>query len=605
MAFYLYLVVLLATSAPLATSGFNFSNIAVKEHIDEPPQSWKNLGLAPPDHILHLRIALPQSDFAALERHLYQVSDPAHERYGAHLTREEVEALVKPKRESVNLVEEWLTMHGVDIHRDVTRSPAGDWLNLALPVGLVEIMLHTTYHVWTHDDGSSLVRTTEYSLPAHLNDHIQLIQPTTMFSRTRRFRASFIWDDEGSANIVADVIGLESNFSSTHTGIDPGCRTRITVSCLKQIYNAVGYNTTRDNGNQIAVTGYLEEFANKQDLHSFFAQQRSDAIDSSFKEILINGGLNSQNLSAAGPEASLDVQFAFGLTFPTPATFYSTGGRAPFKPDLNVPTDMNEPYLDWLDYVLSHPNVPQTISTSYGDEEQTVPKSYALRVCQGYAQLGARGVSLLFGSGDGGVGGVDPNPTQLCTTNDGRNATRFIANFPASCPFVTAVGATQGFAPEVATTRFGSGGGFSDYFQRPAYADEAVASFFEQFPKDTYAGLFNPEGAPIPDVSAQGDLYLIFLAGVQRLIGGASAATPTFASIISMLNDARINAGKPPLGWLNPMLYSKGFEGLNDILVGNNPGCGTQGFNCTRGWDPITGLGTPDFAKLKTIVMGL
>lgn len=95
MAFYLYLVVLLATSAPLATSGFNFSNIAVKEHIDEPPQSWKNLGLAPPDHILHLRIALPQSDFAALERHLYQVSDPAHERYGAHLTREEVEALVK------------------------------------------------------------------------------------------------------------------------------------------------------------------------------------------------------------------------------------------------------------------------------------------------------------------------------------------------------------------------------------------------------------------------------------------------------------------------------------------------------------------------------
>lgn len=76
---------------------------------------------------------------------------------------------------------------------------------------------------------------------------------------------------------------------------------------------------------------------------------------------------------------------------------------------------------------------------------------------------GARGVSLLFGSGDGGVGGVDPNPTQLCTTNDGRNATRFIANFPASCPFVTAVGATQGFAPEVATTRFGSGGGFSDY----------------------------------------------------------------------------------------------------------------------------------------------
>ena len=53
-----------------------------------------------------------------------------------------------------------------------------------------------------------------------------------------------------------------------------------------------------------------------------------------------------------------------------------------------------------------------------------------------------------------------------------------------------------------------------------------------------------------------------------------------------MLNDARISAGKPALGFLNPWLYETGCAGLNDITVGNNPGCGTEGFNSTIGWDP-------------------
>jgi tripeptidyl-peptidase I len=63
------------------------------------------------------------------------------------------------------------------------------------------------------------------------------------------------------------------------------------------------------------------------------------------------------------------------------------------------------------------------------------------------------------------------------------------------------------------------------------------------------------------------------------LITGTSAATPAFAGMVSLLNDALIAAGKNPLGFLNPMLYSIGVDGLNDITSGNAPGCGTQGFN--------------------------
>jgi len=114
------------------------------------------------------------------------------------------------------------------------------------------------------------------------------------------------------------------------------------------------------------------------------------------------------------------------------------------------PTDTNEPYLTWINYALAQDDLPQVLSSSYGDDEQTVPCSYAKRVCSGFAQLGARGISILFSSGDYGVGA---NGT--CFSNTDPSKQMFIPTFPASCPWVTSVGGTQGssnrnFLPEVA-----------------------------------------------------------------------------------------------------------------------------------------------------------
>ena len=96
------------------------------------------------------------------------------------------------------------------------------------------------------------------------------------------------------------------------------------------------------------------------------------------------------------------------------------------------------------------------------------------------------------------------------------------------------------------------------------------------------------------------------------------------------MNDFRLSHGKAPLGFLNPLIYSKGVAGFNDITSGSNPGCGTNGFPAGAGWDPVsgsadfvgirwrisfgetcssdvlslqvTGLGTPDFGKLKELL---
>ena len=95
----------------------------------------------------------------------------------------------------------------------------------------------------------------------------------------------------------------------------------------------------------------------------------------------------------------------------------------------------------------------------------------------------------------------------------------------------------------------------------------------------TFIGYSLPFSQAYPDVSAQSRRFLIYFQGLAGLISGTSAAAPTFAGIVSLLNDANLAAGKPPLGFLNPMLYSIGVGGLNDITQGNAPGCGTQGFN--------------------------
>jgi len=225
-----------------------------------------------------------------------------------------------------------------------------------------------------------------------------------------------------------------------------------------------------------------------------------------------------------------------------------------------------------------------------------VPEDYAERVCREFAVLGARGSSIIFASGDGGVG--SSNVTQ-CVSNDGKNRPTFLPAFPASCPYVTAVGGTTGF-PEVATPF--SGGGFSNYFAQPSYQAAAVQAYLAQNPNAQNLGLFNPAGRAYPDVSAQSARFLIWWRKRSGLISGTSASTPTFAGMIALLNDASIAAGKPSLGFLNPMLYSIGQGGLNDVTQGSNPGCGTLGFNAAPGWDPVTGLGTPNFGKLKDIL---
>ena len=100
-------------------------------------------------------------------------------------------------------------------------------------------------------------------------------------------------------------------------------------------------------------------------------------------------------------------------------------------------------------------------------------------------------------------------------------------------------------------------------------------------------------GRGYPDISAQGLYFAFAWNQTFSSISGTSASTPLSASIIFLVNDELIACHKRPLGFLNPWLYSKGYKGFTDILAGNSSSCGTAGFPITKGWDPVTGFGTP------------
>lgn len=142
-----------------------------------------------------------------------------------------------------------------------------------------------------------------------------------------------------------------------------------------------------------------------------------------------------------------------------------------------------------------------------------------------------------------------------------------------------------------------SSGGFSNVFAAPSYQASAVQTYLSGL-GGANKGRFNAAGRAFPDVSAIGHDLGIVVDGQLQGVDGTSCSAPVFASMVALLNDALAAAGKAPLGFLNPFMYANP-GAFFDITTGDNPGCGTNGFPASEGWDPVTGLGTPNFTALK------
>lgn len=121
-------------------------------------------------------------------------------------------------------------------------------------------------------------------------------------------------------------------------------------------------------------------------------------------------------------------------------------------------------------------------------------------------------------------------------------------------------------------------------------------------------GIYNAAGRGYPDISAVGDYGLVWVGGSAGLSGGTSMSAPIVGGIINRINEERINVGKGPVGFINPVLY-KYQEMFHDVVHGGmvdpRSKCKGKSFDASRGWDPVTGMGTPKYDKLLSVFIEL
>lgn len=231
--------------------------------------------------------------------------------------------------------------------------------------------------------------------------------------------------------------------------------------------------------------------------------------------------------------------------------------------------------------IHSSQNPSNIVSISWGGSESGWRNAAAMEMDQVLQEAALLGISVFAASGDGG-------------SSDGATGTH--VNFPASSPNCTACGGTSltesdnMITGEVTWNNFNgyaTGGGVSAIFPLPSFQNQAGV------PPAPGTGT---SGRGVPDVGGNADPntgYQVLIDGQSQILGGTSAVAPLWAGLAALLNQSL----GCPIGFLNPTLYSTILQagGLNDITEGDNITNGSTDEWCAGpGWDPCTGLGSPN-----------
>lgn len=529
------------------------------------PPGWVSLGRVDPEEELSLTFALKQRNLERLSELVQAVSDPSSPQYGKYLTLEDVAELVQPSPLTLLTVQKWLSAAGARNCDSVTTQ---DFLTCWLSVRQAELLLPgAEFHRYVGGPTKThVIRSPHpYQLPQALAPHVDFV------GGLHRFPPS-----SPRQRPEPQQVGTVS----LHLGVTP--------SVLRQRYNLtakdVGSGTTN---NSQACAQFLEQYFHNSDLTEFMR-----LFGGSFThQASVAKVVGKQGRGRAGIEASLDVEYLMSAGANISTWVYSSPGRH----------EAQEPFLQWLLLLSNESSLPHVHTVSYGDDEDSLSSIYIQRVNTEFMKAAARGLTLLFASGDTGAG---------CWSVSGRH--KFRPSFPASSPYVTTVGGTSFKNPFLITDEvvdYISGGGFSNVFPRPPYQEEAVAQFLKSSSHLPPSSYFNASGRAYPDVAALSDGYWVVSNMVPiPWVSGTSASTPVFGGILSLINEHRILNGRPPLGFLNPRLYQQHGTGLFDVTHGCHESCLNeevegQGFCSGPGWDPVTGWGTPNFpALLKTLL---
>ncbi len=344
-------------------------------------------------------------------------------------------------------------------------------------------------------------------------------------------------------------------------------------------------------------TGY-----STSDLEAYFAKLRLPMPK--ITPVGVSGGANLPGIEPnSDVEVMLDIEVAGAIAPGASIAVY-------FAPNTG------KGFVDVLSAAV-HDSVrkPSVISISWGGPEDIPYTTKQQRdsleqILQDASRLG---ITVCCSAGDDGSPDLPLVDSQGQMLRDGKPH----VDFPASSPFALACGGTTltasngSIASEVVWNegdptgpkdrhpRGSTGGGVSNVFKIPSYQSGVTVS-------KSPTGF---AGRGSPDVSGNADSatgYLVKLAKIPQLVpvGGTSAVAPLWAGLIALINQRLTAQGKQSVGLPHPHLYQTP-GAFRDITSGNNDvGRTLHEYSASQGWDPCTGLGTPDGTRVMTALGG-
>jgi|HubBroStandDraft_3_1064219.scaffolds.fasta_scaffold02417_3 pseudomonalisin len=361
--------------------------------------------------------------------------------------------------------------------------------------------------------------------------------------------------------------------------------------------NPLYQQSINGNGQSIAIVARSNiNIADVRQFRTFFGLPANDP------QIVVNGtdpGIWSANEET---EADLDVEWSGAVA-----------KNATIKFVVSKSTNSSDGVDLSAQYIVNR-NLAPVMSTSFGLCEAALGSSGNSFLNSLWQQAAAEGITVFVSSGDSGAAGCDS--ASASTATHGR-----AVNGLCSTPYSVCVGGTEfndlsnptlywspsntsgtqesalSYIPEVVWNASGpgyglwaSGGGASIVYAKPSWQ----------------AGTGVPADGKrdVPDValsSAGHDGYLIFQNGELYVVGGTSAAAPSFAGVMALV----VENTTARQGNANVVFYSLaskqragGASVFHAITIGNNSVPGQAGFNATAGYDQATGLGSIDGSVL-------
>ena len=352
--------------------------------------------------------------------------------------------------------------------------------------------------------------------------------------------------------------------------------TNVTPEVMHTLYSVptqTGPCKANPRGQAVAMDTWTDSAA--KDLQTFFRHFAPNMEGQTLAHVY--GDVGS---SGSGTEDKLDVQWAMSMGQFVPTSFY---------------TQAMQNFTNWLVFVnsMERPPLVHSVSASW--------QMTALQREQWNVELvkaAARRLTVMVSSGDSGC---------LCDFFQPDKLTYGLIG----SPYVTSVGGTQlkclsNESHSLEEAWDGSTGGFNPNYATPTWQRSAVLAYLNNTPssKRPNNSWFNTSARGLPDVALLAQ-HTVVVDGVVNVGAGTSVSSPAFAGLISLLNNARLSANKTAMGMLGPFMYSNpdAFQDITSGRTGDGNDC--PAYQAVPGWDPATGLGSPNFTALLAAAMDL